>query len=207
MELFEATQVVRREGAFRNPAWAVAGFDESRRPPVALARGRKPSLEFDERVGLSPEGLVPDREQRSRPGFGPRAQSDRVHRRVFEAPELKEVRDRGAAIERAVFRRRTKAMRSAPNVFGMRAQGAEAIGLGDHLGDGFGFGGAGANAAFDRYVDRLRAGAGGELPRLAEDLFDVPVGVVVGEDRFGPIAGGAGVAQVVGGGEDRVFGV
>src|ERR1044071_4717210 len=63
---------------------------------------------------------------------------------------------------------------------------------------------------------QLRAEPGGEgrptnLGRVAagigEDLGDVPVGVVVGEDRAVGVGRHAGGAEVAGGGEDRVFGV
>ena len=63
----------------------------------------------------------------------------------------------------------------------------------------------------------LRAEAGGAEGGVAdfvgvaagvgEDLADVPVGVVVGEDRAVGVGGHAGGAEVAGGGEDRVFGV
>ena len=55
-------------------------------------------------------------------------------------------------------------------------------------------------------LDRQRAGALVGVG-LGEDLLDVPVGVVVGEDRPVPVARRAGGAQVAGGGVDRVVGV
>ena len=42
---------------------------------------------------------------------------------------------------------------------------------------------------------------------VGEHLFDVPVGVVVGEDRAPDVLGHAGGVEVAGGGVDRVFGV
>ena len=51
------------------------------------------------------------------------------------------------------------------------------------------------------------ADRGGVAGGVGEDLADVPVGVVVGEDRAVGVGRHAGGAEVVGGGEDRVFGV
>ena len=48
---------------------------------------------------------------------------------------------------------------------------------------------------------------GGVAGGVGEHLADVPVGVVVGEDRAVGVGRHAGGAEVAGGGVDRVFGV
>ena len=48
------------------------------------------------------------------------------------------------------------------------------------------------------------AGQAADQPRAHEHRLDVPVGVVVGEDRLAQVLVGAGGAQVARGGEDRV---
>ena len=50
-------------------------------------------------------------------------------------------------------------------------------------------------------------GQAGDQPRAQHHRVDVPVGVVVGEDRAAQVVLGAGRLQVAGRGEDRVDGV
>ena len=87
-------------------------------------------------------------------------------------------------------------------------EGAE-VGGGDFVAVG------GGGAAAQHLQPRRHGGDAGRpaaedgrvAARVGQHLGDVPVGVVVGEDRVVGVGGHPGRAQVAGGGEDRVFGV